>query len=82
MTWHISVPYSEQELTADEIARKLGLWCRFGKRNPDDRSKSLDYPEDEREPEIWLSEMYEEGYNMDMLEGKSPVFEESTGGKK
>ena len=76
MTWNFSASYGDQELTADENARRLGLWSRFGKRNPDDRSKSLDYPEDERQPEIWLSEMYEEGYNMDVLEGKSPCFED------
>ena len=31
--------------------------------------KSLDYPEDERDPIIWLAEMYDEGYNMDVMEG-------------
>ena len=66
---YISVPYSEQTLTADEVARRLGLWCRFGKRDPNDRKKSLDYPEDERDPIIWLAEMYDEGYNMDVMEG-------------
>ena len=69
MTMYISVPYSELTLTADEVARRLGLWGRFGKRDPNDRKKSLDYPEDERDPIIWLAEMYDEGYNMDVMEG-------------
>ena len=51
----ISVPYSEQSLTADEVERRLGLWH---------------YPEDERDPTIWLAEMYDKGFNMDVLEGK------------
>ena len=66
----ISVPYSEQSLTADEVERRLGLWHRFGKRDPDDRRKSLNYPEDKRDPTIWLAEMYDKGFNMDVLEGK------------
>ena len=53
----ISVPYSEQSLTADEVERRLGLW-------------SLDYPEDKRDPTIWLAEMYDKGFNMDVMEGK------------
>ena len=69
MTMYISVSYTEQHLTADEVARRLGLWGRFGKRDPNDRKKSLDYPEDERDPIIWLAEMYDEGYNMDVMEG-------------
>ena len=69
MTMYISVSYTEQTLTADEVARRLGLWSRFGKRDPSDRKKSLDYPEDERDPIIWLAEMYDEGYNMDVMEG-------------
>jgi hypothetical protein len=46
----ISVPYTEQSLTADEVERRLGL--------------------DERDPTIWLAEMYDKGFNMDVLEGK------------
>ena len=56
MTINISVPYSEQTLTADEVARRLGL---------------TNYAtEDERDPTIWLAEMYDKGYNMDVMEGE------------
>lgn len=55
----VSVPYSEQHLTADEVERRLGNnTLKWGKECYDDR-----------EPEIWLSEMYEIGYNMTCLEG-------------
>ena len=56
----ISVPYTEQHLTADEVERRLGLWRKFGKI----------YTEDERDPTIWLAEMYDKGFNMDVMEGK------------
>ncbi len=59
MILNVSVAYTEQELTADEVERKLG-------------SNTLDWGTeevDEREPEIWLSEMYETGFNMACLEG-------------
>ena len=69
MTMYISVSYTEQHLTADEVSRRLGLWSMFGKRDPEDSSKSLTYPKDERDPTIWLSEMYDKGYNMDVMEG-------------
>ena len=52
----ISVPYTEQHLTADEVERRLGLWRKEDK--------------DERDPTIWLAEMYDKGFNMDVLEGK------------
>ena len=52
----ISVPYTEQSLTADEVERRLGLWRKEDK--------------DERDPTIWLAEMYDKGFNMDVLEGK------------
>lgn len=57
---NISVPYTEQHLTADEVERRLGLWRKFGKI----------YTKDERDPTIWLAEMYDKGFNMDVLEGK------------
>jgi len=60
MTFNISVPYTEQHLTADEVARRFGLWRKYGKEA---------YPKDDRDPTIWLSEMYDEGYNMDVMEG-------------